>query len=298
MNLYRSLVVNNYNPSTSRASSPSRDNPSSARNYRNQKMDAISLQSDDIIDDEKHGDRGAMDSFDNQDIGGQRGFRNEGTSGDPQIVHDKGHVNVPGNYINGEPRANLKELDSEPPRNREILEWSISSELLEGSNSKQLEIKEEETPAPELRSSGIYKQYTNSEKSLEILGNDQDLVGPAQSCSHCSRILAQNAARYEKAIAKLLELKSQQEKGHKMEVFRELDATKAEVERYQRQHEELERMHEDYLSRIHESSEKVKEKSAELRRLKLSNNVMKTEVEWLRQALGITADYSALRKDF
>ena len=119
---------------------------------------------------------------------------------------------------------------------------------------------------------------------FEFVGNFGD-ERESQSCNHCSE-------NFENFKAKLTEIISNQRKDQESQIFRELEEAKSEFRELQQEYENLEKICEEYRNYVDEYSENLKRKNEELRKLKLNSGIMKTENEWLRQAVGITRNYT------
>ena len=121
--------------------------------------------------------------------------------------------------------------------------------------------------------------------AFEFVGNFADETLPPVTCSSCTESLKTLKTVITGIIAN-------KRKDQELEIFRELQETKMQLRECQNEYEKLDSLCEDYRNYVDEYSGNLKRKNEELRRINLSNSIMKTEIEWLRQALGITANYS------
>ena len=104
---------------------------------------------------------------------------------------------------------------------------------------------------------------------------------PPATCSRCTESI-------ETIKTILTGIIANKRKEQELELFRELQETKMQLRECQSEYERLDSVCEDYRNYVDEYSGNLKRKNEELRRIKLNNSIMKTEVDWLRQALGIT----------
>jgi hypothetical protein len=119
---------------------------------------------------------------------------------------------------------------------------------------------------------------------FEFVEDFGDGTVPSTTCKHCSENL-------ENFKTKLMEVISNQRKDEENKIFRELEETKSELREFQSEYEKLDKLCEDYRNYVDEYSGNLKRKNEELSKLKLGTGIMRTEIEWLRQALGITGNY-------
>lgn len=119
---------------------------------------------------------------------------------------------------------------------------------------------------------------------FEFVEDFGDGTVPSTTCEHCSENL-------ENFKTKLMEVISNQRKDEENKIFRELEETKSELREFQSEYEKLDKLCEDYRNYVDEYSGNLKRKNEELSKLKLGTGIMRTEIEWLRQALGITGSY-------
>lgn len=294
VNLYRSLVIDNCSPRLNL-----NDKSTCNRSDWNNEKDLIFLN-ESVVDNGGSEEHSVINDFGNQQTEEQHATRMEGVSWNPIVVFQKDYNgNLPlthtnsfvGTDSNAETRQDGKPFDFFNPKG--LIEENDSNKHDTRPGKLGLDEPKLHEISESLKLDVVYGKSLN-----DFQEKVQNNKIPSDSCPHCARVLKENPAGYEKCIEKLLELKSQQAKDYESQIFRELDETKADVKRFQQQYEDLEKVCEDYRKSIDEYSEKVRHKNSELRKLKLSSSVMKTEVEWLRQALGITRDYCDLSKDF
>ncbi|XP_028402078.1 uncharacterized protein LOC114525070 [Dendronephthya gigantea] len=131
---------------------------------------------------------------------------------------------------------------------------------------------------------------TNADDSnsiFEFAGDfAEGIPPPPKTCFHCSE-------NVENLKAKLIEIVTSQRRDQDDKIFQELEDTREELRECRSENEKLDKNCEDYRNFVDEYSRNLERKNQELRELKLSSLIMKTEIEWLRQALGITRNYTA-----
>lgn len=122
--------------------------------------------------------------------------------------------------------------------------------------------------------------------TFEFVGHFDDETAPVPTgCTHCTE-------NFENLKSKLLEILSNQGKEQEYKNSRQLEDTKSELNKLQNEYEKLDKICEEYRNYVDEFSGRLRCKNDELRKLKVNSGIMKTEIEWLRQALGITRNYS------
>ncbi|XP_028416782.1 rootletin-like [Dendronephthya gigantea] len=130
---------------------------------------------------------------------------------------------------------------------------------------------------------------TNADDSnsiFEFAGDyAEGIPPPPKTCFHCSE-------NVENLKAKLIEIVTSQRRDQDDKIFQELEDTREELRECRSENEKLDKNCEDYRNFVDEYSRNLERKNQELRELKLSSLIMKTEIEWLRQALGITRNYT------
>ena len=140
----------------------------------------------------------------------------------------------------------------------------------------------DETATKKQASESLSISTGQSNFAFEFMRNfgDETPLPPA-TCSHCTESI-------ETIKAILTGIIANKRKEQELDLFRELQETKMQLRECQSEYERLDSVCEDYRNYVDEYSGNLKRKNEELRRIKLNNSIMKTEVDWLRQALGIT----------
>jgi hypothetical protein len=120
---------------------------------------------------------------------------------------------------------------------------------------------------------------------VEFAGNLGEETAACTTCAHCSESL-------ENFKTQLLNVIANQHEDQECLILGELEKTKLELRELQGEYEKLDNLCTDYRNYVDEYSENLKRKNDELRKVKLSSDIMETEIEWLRHALGITRNYA------
>ena len=149
------------------------------------------------------------------------------------------------------------------------------------------EIKEKNIVKPQRNVPESWSITVDPKNSIfEFVGELGDESAASATCKYCIENL-------ENFKTQLMDIIAGQRKDQENKISRELEETKLELRELQSDYEKLDNLCTDYRNYVDEYSGNLKRKNEELRKVKLSSNIMETEIEWLRQALGITTNYAA-----
>ena len=149
------------------------------------------------------------------------------------------------------------------------------------------EIKEKNIVKPERNVPESWSITVDPKNSIfEFVGELGNESATSATCKHCIENL-------ENFKTQLMDIIAGQRKDQENKISKELEETKLELRELQSDYKKLDNLCTDYRNYVDEYSGNLKRKNEELRKVKLSSNIMETEIEWLRQALGITTNYAA-----